>query len=272
MLVTVHDLSFRQMGLHRIRSHLYLSIMTGSAVRRAKSIIADSEHSRRGVEQAYPRTRGRVQVIYGGLAPGLRRPSSQELERFRAEHKLDRPVILYVGTLEPRKNLTRLVHAYEKAVERYQLPHALVLLGPPGWRMVSLARAIHQSTFRQRILLPGYANDEALSAWYSLADLLAYPSLEEGFGLPVLEAMALGTPVITSNVSALPEVVGDAAIQLDPHDIEAIASAIGDVLMRPELAQRLSQAGRLRAAQFTWAAAAHKHVQAYADALNGTGH
>jgi glycosyltransferase involved in cell wall biosynthesis len=138
--------------------------------------------------------------------------------------------------------------------------------------MGSLARAIRQSTLRQRILLPGYANDEALSAWYSLADLLAYPSLEEGFGLPVLEAMALGTPVITSNVSALPEVVGDAAIQLDPQDVEAIASAIGDVLMRPELAQRLSQAGRLRARQFTWAAAADKHVQAYADALNGTGH
>lgn len=269
MLVTVHDLSFRHVALHRIRSHLYLSLMTNSAVRRARSIIADSEHSRREIEQAYPRTHGRVQVIYGGLAPGLKNLSSQEIERFRTERGLDRPVILYVGTLEPRKNLARLVHAYEQAVEKHQLPHDLVLLGPPGWRMDSLQRTIRQSPLRPRIRLPGYAYDGELSAWYSIADLMAYPSLDEGFGLPVLEAMALGTPVVTSNISALPEVVGEAALQVDPYDTETIATAIGKILTRPELADRLRRAGRLQAGQFTWAAAAQKHVEAYARALNG---
>lgn len=269
MLVTVHDLSFRRMELHRLRSHLYLSLMTASAVRRAKAIIADSQHTRRGIESSYPHARGRVQVIYGGLAPGLRTPAPEQLASFRAGQRPERPVILYVGTLEPRKNLSRLVRAFERAVTRNRLPHNLVLLGPPGWKTGSLTRAIRDSSVRDRILFPGYADDELLSCWYAIADVLVYPSLDEGFGLPVLEAMALGTPVVTSGVSALPEVVGEAALLVDPYDVDGIADAVTQVLTRPRLAERLRQAGRARAKQFTWRKAGEQHIEAYRQVLNG---
>lgn len=262
-VVTVHDLSILRMELHRLRSHLYLSFMTKAALRRAKAVIADSEHTRRELESTFPRSAGRIEVIYGGLSPGLNHPPPAALGRFKASLEIDRPVILYVGTLEPRKNLTRLVKAFELAVERWQLPHALALVGPDGWRMESLKQAIAASPLKERILRPGYADDRALSCWYATADLLAYPSLEEGFGLPVVEAMALGTPVVTSNVSALPEVVGDAALTVDPLDVEGLAAALAEVLTRPSLAEELRSRGMARARRFTWEEAGRRHLNLF---------
>jgi glycosyltransferase involved in cell wall biosynthesis len=129
-------------------------------------------------------------------------------------------------------------------------------------------RTIKQSPLHDRILQPGYAYDEELSCWYKAADLLLYPSLDEGFGLPIVEAMALGTPVITSNRSCMPEVVGDAAIMVDPYNVSSISNAIVELLRNDELAEKLRQDGLRRARKFTWEEAARRHLQLFERVLS----
>jgi glycosyltransferase involved in cell wall biosynthesis len=267
-VVTVHDLSFRNLELHRLRSHLYLSMMTSFAVRKAHAVIADSMQTRRRIEDVYPHTVGRVEVIYGGVSPGIRPPTQEVYDRFCKRHNLEHPIILFVGTLEPRKNLPRVVQAFESAMKQTGLSHNLVLLGPKGWKTRQLRETIERSPLRSRILQPGYAYDEELSCWYTAADLLAYPSLDEGFGLPIVEAMALGTPVVTSDRSCMPEVVGDAAITVDPYDVVSISNGIVELLINDELRQELKRVGLERSSKFTWEDAAQRHVQLFERVLS----
>lgn len=268
-VVTVHDLCFRRLSLSRLKSAVYLSAMTAFAMRRSKGVIAVSQFTRRRVEAIYPQVSDRIEVVYAGTDPAFRRPSEDALADFRERISLARPYVLFVGTLEPRKNLPRLVQAYEQAMLRSGLPHMLVLLGPKGWKTRALWHAIGRSPLKDRIILPGFVPDEDLACWYAAADVFVYPSLEEGFGLPVLEAMKIGTPVITSNRSALPEVVGQAAITVDPYDVGALASAIERILEDVDLAEELSLAGRLRETGFSWQSAAQQHLKFYERVLSG---
>jgi glycosyltransferase involved in cell wall biosynthesis len=176
---------------------------------------------------------------------------------------VDHPYILFVGTAEPRKNLPRLVRAFEHLARRRSLRHDLVLIGPRGWRTEAIDASIESCSVRQRIRRVGYVSDKELRCWYTGADAFVYPSLEEGFGLPPLEAMALGTPTIASNNSALPEVVGDAAVTIEPTDEAGLASAIEAVLTDKVLADRLRAAGPARAANFSWVDTARRHVELY---------
>jgi glycosyltransferase involved in cell wall biosynthesis len=268
-IVTVHDLSFRRLALHRLQSHLYLSIMTGLALRQARAVVAVSQYTKRMIEASYPSVLGRVEAIYGGVTPTLSQPSAEEVRDFRQSESLEIPYVLFVGTLEPRKNLVRLVHAFEMAIQQTNLPHQLILLGPKGWKTRSLDHAIANSPYRSRIKCPGYATDESLSCWYASADLFIYPSIEEGFGLPVLEAMSLGVPVITSNRSSLPELAGDAAITVDPYDVEGLSQAIVEALTDLDLSQTLRAAGKQRANQFRWEDTARKHLRLYERVFSG---
>jgi glycosyltransferase involved in cell wall biosynthesis len=269
-IVTVHDLSFRRRALHRLKSHLYLSIMTGLALRRAQAVVAVSEYTKRMIETNYPRVLGRVEAIYGGITPTLSKPTAEEVRDFRQRESLETPYVLFVGTLEPRKNLVRLVHAFEKAIQRTDLPHQLILLGPRGWKTRSLDLAIANSPYRSRIRCPGYVSDNDLSCWYVSADLFIYPSIEEGFGLPVLEAMSLGVPVITSNRSSLPELAGNAALTIDPFDLEALSEAIIEMLTDMSLAENLRAVGKQRAKQFSWEKTARKHLWLYERVFSGS--
>ncbi|MGH7861141.1 MAG: glycosyltransferase family 4 protein, partial [Candidatus Dormibacteraceae bacterium] len=268
-VVTIHDLAYLRASLHRRTSHLYLSFLTALALRRASAIIAVSEWTKRALEARYPHTIGRIEVIYQGLDPRVRAPGEDEIRAFRARQAIDFPYVLFVGTIEPRKNLARLVTAFERAVLGAGLPHHLVLIGAPGWKTTDLDQAIARSALRPRIHRLGYVSDGDLPRWYAAADLFVYPSLEEGFGLPPLEAMACGVPVVTSNCSAIPEVVGDAARTVDPRDTTQLASAIGDVLGDRQLASRLIHAGRGQSARFTWREAARQHVALYARVSSG---
>jgi len=267
-VVTVHDLFFRQPSISRWKSMFYLSAMTTFAMRRSDGVIAVSEYTRRSVEARYPQVSKRIEVVYAGADPALQLPAHDELSDFRRRKGLTRPYILFVGTLEPRKNLPRLVQAYDQAMQQTGLPHALVLLGPRGWKTRALWRAIRGSALRDRILLPGFVGDEELACWYAGADLFVYPSLQEGFGLPVLEAMKLGTPVVTSSRTALPEVVGDAAVTVDPEDAEGLTGAIRCVLEDADLSEKLRLAGRRRASGFSWQSAAKQHIDFYERVLS----
>jgi glycosyltransferase involved in cell wall biosynthesis len=258
LVVTVHDLAFR----------LYPSLFpavwrtlfrTGlrRAVRRADAIIAVSRNTARDLARYTAVEPGRIHVV--PLAPSLPRSEDDPgpvLDRLR----IPRPYLLFVGTLEPRKNLVRLVRAYRRAAVR--VPHALVLAGPVGWRSTRLHRELAVPG-PGRIALTGRVSRDELDALYRGADAFCYPSLYEGFGLPVVDAMARGIPTVVANAASLPEVTGDAAIRVEPRSVRQLAAAIQRLLEDRSEAARLAEAGRERAALFSWSQTARKTLAVY---------
>lgn len=172
--------------------------------------------------------------------------------------------VLYVGTLEPRKNVPRLLEAFRRLKEEHRLPHKLVLVGEKGWRYDAIFRQVQQLCLEQDVLFTGYLDDAVLPLVYNAAELFVFPSLYEGFGLPVLEAMACGCPVVTANVSSLPEVAADAALCVDPYDVVAIAQAMAAVLTQPDTRADLVRRGLRQASLFSWERAAHETLEVYA--------
>lgn len=266
-VVTIHDLTFLDPSLHRWTSHHYLRIMVASALRKANAVIAVSEYTRQQVEKQYPETHDRLHVIYQGFRRDIQRPYPAEVENFLHAEDIHYPYVLFVGTIEPRKNIPRLIAAFEQAVRAADLEHHLYLVGGWGWKSREAQEALRSSSIADRIHSAGYLASKVLPLYYAGADLFVYPSTEEGFGLPPLEAMVCGTPVITSNSSSLPEVVGDAAITVDPYDVEAIASAMVSVLTDAQLQARLRDAGLERSQRFSWAQSAEEHLRLYESVL-----
>jgi glycosyltransferase involved in cell wall biosynthesis len=263
-VVTVFDLSFlRYPQLFNRANRAYLTFFTRRSVRRADRVLTIAEHGRREVIELLGAPPERVTTTYCGVDPGFRPLPAGEVEAFRLAQGLPERFILYLGTLEPRKNVATLVRAY--ALLRAELPTAppLVLAGAPGWMYDEVYRAIDEHGLRDAVLLPGFVAEEELSLWYNAAAVFAYPSLYEGFGLPPLEAMACGTPVITSDTTSLPEVVGEAGLLVQPFDQHGLASALRRVLVEPDLAAHLRQAGPLQAARFTWRRMAEATVRCY---------
>lgn len=263
-VVTVHDLAFLDSRLHKTRVSVYLRLLTGASLRRARRVIAVSEFTRRRLLTRYPYLEGRVKVVYPGLDPQFAARLNGGGGAGPQMHP--RPYVFFAGSVEPRKNLRRLVRAFEQAMNETGLPHDLVLAGPLGWRYEASLRAIATSPLRDRIHRPGFVAEEDLPAWYAGADLVVYPSLEEGFGFPVLEAMAAGTPVVSSSVSSIPEVAGDAAELVSPKDTGAIARAMARILTDRQLAASMRERGLARAATFTWEDASEATVSVYREA------
>jgi glycosyltransferase involved in cell wall biosynthesis len=181
----------------------------------------------------------------------------------RARYELPERFILSVGTLQPRKNFVRLIEAYGRLIERMAHPVHLVIAGQKGWLFEPIFRRVEELGFKERVTFLGFFADEDLPVLYNLADLFVLPSLYEGFGLPPLEAMACGIPVIASDVSSLPEVLGDAAKMVDPLDVGALANVMHRVLSDEPLRRRMVGKGLARAARFTWRDAALGARQAY---------
>ena len=175
----------------------------------------------------------------------------------------EQPYILFVGTFEPRKNIKTLVLAFDYLKKKFDLPHRLVLIGKKGWGYESILKCIENSAYKKDIYHLNYLADELVAQFYQHAEVFVYPSFYEGFGLPVLEAMNLGTPVITSNVSSLPEVVDSAAITINPQDFIELAEAIFKVLSNDNLRKQLILDGRTRAQRFSWEKTAQKTLEAY---------
>jgi glycosyltransferase involved in cell wall biosynthesis len=191
------------------------------------------------------------------------------VERFRRQKGLPERTILYLGTIEPRKNISSLVRAYHRLVESWPgsgLGHAsprLVIAGGKGWGWEDITALVERLGLTGQVLFPGFVPDNELPLWYNTAECFVYPSLYEGFGLPVLEAMACGTPVITSNTSSLPEVVGEAGLTVSPEDDEGLAENMRRVLTDPGLRGRLSEQGVERAALFSWQEATRQTLSVY---------
>jgi len=268
-VVTVYDLSFLLYpAVFNWLNRLYLSAMTPPSVRKARRVIAISESTKRDLVRLMHIPPERVDVVYPGLEPDIKPiEDPAALAAFRRRHNLPDHFVLFVGTLEPRKNADALVRAYGLLRRRGVVRHALVLAGSRGWRYESIFAAIEESGVADDVILPGYVAREELAFWYSAADIFVYPSLYEGFGLPVLEAMACGTPVITSTASSLPEVAGDAACLVDPNDTGGLAEAIEHVLTQADVRAEMSAKGRQRAATFTWERMAQSTRNVYEKAL-----
>jgi glycosyltransferase involved in cell wall biosynthesis len=249
--VTVHDLAF----LHypeqiTAKRYQYLKRMIRYSVGRADVVLVPSEATKGDVVDAFRMDPDRVVVTPLGVDARFQPVSGPAVSSVRKLYVLQKPFILSVGTLEPRKNLPMLVRAFAALHE--QFPHDLVLAGPEGWLMDEIERTIAGSGIGDRVHRIGFIDDQALVALYSGADVVAIPSLYEGFGLPVLEAMASGAPVLTSNVSSLPEVAGDAAVLVDPANLDSVVDGLRQLLTSDELRARLRAAGPTQAAPFTW--------------------
>ena len=272
-VVTVHDLSFiRYPEAFRPFHRIYLRWITLASTRRAAHVIAVSESTRRDVINFCGVPAGRVTVVPNGVTGDFRPAAPCEVLSFRRRRGLPERFILFVGTLEPRKNLVRLIHAYGDwcaARRTAGAPPKLVIAGGRGWFYHQIFAHVVERGLDSQVLFPGYLPCDELPWWYRAADLFIYPSLFEGFGLPVLEAMACGTPTITSATSSLPEVAGEAALLVNAEDPRALATAIDRVLGDPVLAAELSRRGVARAAEFTWARTASATASLYRTLLGG---
>jgi len=270
-VLTVHDLSFLRVpecftgALRR-----YLERVVPRSVRRADHVIADSHSTKRDLVELLGTPAGKVTVIHSGVEPRFRPITDRAaLGPVRQRYDLPERFIISVGTLQPRKNFATLVEAFArlKSETGNWKPGArslkLVIAGGRGWLYEEIFARVEALGLQGDVLFPGFVADEDLPALYNLAEAFVLPSLYEGFGLPPLEAMACGTPVVTSNVSSLPEVVGDAGLMVEPADVESLAAAIERVLEDGGLRREMVQRGLARAKEFTWERAARRLLGVY---------
>ena len=262
-VLTVHDLIFRHPPeQHKPLNRWYLNLTMPLYCRRATHIIAVSEQTRRDVVSAYGVPAGKISVIYEAADPRFRSQPPEIVAAARARHGLPERYLLFVGTIEPRKNLARLLAAFER-LQAENLTDALVIVGKRGWLTGDFDAALERSPAKQAVLFPGFVPDADLPAVYAGAQVLAMPSLYEGFGLPVLEAMACATPVACSNSSSLPEIAGDAALLFDPTEVDGIRDALRRILRDADVRAQLRDAGLRRAGQFSWDRAAQETLALY---------
>lgn len=262
-VVSFMDLSFlRYPRAFNRGNRLYLSVMARAAVRRAAHLLAISESTRQDLITLLGADPARASVTHCGVDPAFRPLPAAAVAAWRAQHDLPARFLLYVGTLEPRKNVPRLLDAYARLC-RLGDPPPLVLVGGRGWRHAGIDARLARLGLGERVRLLGYLPAAELPLCYNAADLFVYPSLYEGFGLPPLEALACGTPVVTSNTSSLPEAVGAAALCVDPRDVPALATAMGQALEDHALRARLRAAGLAQAAGFSWRRMAEQTLAVY---------
>ncbi|MDK1020947.1 MAG: glycosyltransferase family 1 protein [Candidatus Hydrogenedentes bacterium] len=262
VILTVHDLSFlREPGWFRWDRSVYYRAMIRRSVRHATRILADSEATSRDLQDYLDVDPSRIDVTPLGVDSRFRPASDNEVARARETYKLPKTFFLFVGTLEPRKNVPRLIQAFDSIAGECEAD--LAIAGRDGWKFDSIYDAAAAAKHSGRIHFLGYVADDMLPAVLSAAEAFVWPSLWEGFGLPPLEAMACGAPVITSNTSSLPEVVGDAALTVPPEDADAIAHAMRSLLADPELRRSLRDRGMRRAGEFTWRRTAEQTYAAY---------
>lgn len=293
-VVTIHDISFEHFPqFFSPRDRLILKTLVPLSARRAAHILTVSQHAKGEIVARYGLSPDQITVTYEAAGEQFQPVEDRaRLQAVRARYGIpDGPFVLALGNLQPRKNIARLVAAFAQVVNsdqstvtseqwpaseqlpitphgsRFTSPPSLVIAGKAQWRESDVVEAVRQAGLEDRVVFPGYVADADLPALYSAATVFVYPSLYEGFGLPPLEAMACGAPVISTHAASLPEVVGDAALLIDPHDTAALAQALADVLSQPGLQADLRRRGFRRVARFSWERCAAETLAVYSDVL-----
>lgn len=266
MVVTVHDLSFFPFPeALSARARLVLRWLVPVSVRTARRVIAISESTKQDLVRYCRVSPEKIRVTYLAADAQFRPDASDDIGDLPSGVR--RPYLLAVGNLEPRKNLSRLIDAFVSLTRDRGFEGQLVLAGNRGGTSRQLAQRLRLLGIESRVVITGYVTRRQLQTLYNQAAVFVYPSLYEGFGLPAIEAMASGCPVVASNVTALPEVVDDAALTVDPRSTEQLLEAIDAVIKRPALAQRLRGKGLIRASAFSWQRTAQQTRAVYAEAL-----
>ena len=264
-VVTIHDMSLTLYPrYHPTRRVLLNRPLVDVAARRADAIITVSQSAKRDIVRLYDLPPDRVHVVHEAAAPSFRPVhDSTERERVRRRYGLADRFILYVGTIEPRKNLPNLIEGFARRRRAGDLPHQLVCAGPYGWLSGDIEERIERLQVEDAVRFTGYVPFEDLPALYSLAEMFVFPSLYEGFGLPVIEAMACGTPVATGHVAALSEIAGGAVEHVDRLDAESLGDAIVALARSRERRENLSALGLQRSHNFSWDRAARETLEVY---------
>ncbi len=255
-IVTVHDLSFIRMPEKlRPAKRWYLTQLCRASVEKAKRVIAVSRQTADDLIQLFDLPAARISVIHNGVADHFVPQAAAAVATFRQQQQLPARFLLYLGTLEPRKNLPLLIRAYarwRKEAAAAEQDIDLVLAGGKGWFYEEIFQLVQALGLTERVHFPGFIPDEDLPLWYNAAEVFIYPSLFEGFGLPVVEAMACGTPVVCSDIASLREVVGDSALTFAAADERALSALIEEAISQPALRADLRARGQQQAKQFSW--------------------
>lgn len=267
-VVTFHDMTFFLFPhLHTLPKRYFFRFFIQFSRRRATAIIADSESTRQDAIRLTGVPAGKIHTILLGVTPDFHPEYNPAvLQAVRQKYNLPERFVLFVGLLEPRKNLPTLLQAFA-SLSPQEPEVKLVIVGRQGWMYDKALQLVHSLCLEDRVHFTGYVDQSDLPGVYNLAEVAVYPSIYEGFGLPVLEAMACGTPVITTDVSSMPEIAAEAGVLVPPGDILALAQAIEGLLFNPGERQRRSDLGLQRAAHFTWQRTANETLKVYANVL-----
>jgi len=268
VIVTIHDLTiFRFPHLHLARKRLFFRTFIYISARRAAALIAVSESTRQDILQFVRISPSKIHTVHEGVSTDFHpiRDDSR-IQTVRSRYDLPQDFILFVGLIEPRKNLPVLLRAVKMASNRHETLH-LVITGRPGWKYEEVYQLIEQLDLKSRITFTGYIPHDDLPVLYNMSRFLVYPSQYEGFGLPVLEAMACGTPVLTTQVSSMPEITGEVGLLVPPGDVDALAHGIERLWQDPTQCHKMSVQGVQRASGFSWERAARQTLDVYRHVL-----
>ena len=265
-VVTIHDLVWKYVpNTMRPLSRLLEKIQMPLAIKDADQIVTVSRATAGAIVEEFKVDPGKLSVITPGASRALFPPDKKQL----FELEINQPYFLFVGTLEPRKNLENLLTAYANLPESVKAQALLVIAGGKGWGGVDLKRTVARLDMGKFVRLLGYVDEQTLSALYANAIFIAMPSLYEGFGLPLVEGMAYGKPVLTSNISSMPEVAGDAGVFVEPQDVGAITSGLEQMITHPELRKKLGARAKKNAVRYNWNESVRQLVAVFEKAVSG---
>jgi glycosyltransferase involved in cell wall biosynthesis len=264
-VVTVHDLIAIKYPLWcQYESEWYFRLFFRKGIEQANKIIAVSHTVKTDIIETYAVDPEKIEVVYHGISNAFRKINDKEkLAAVASKYNLPDQYLLFVGNLEPKKNIVNIIRAFHQLMNEPGFNHKLVIVGRKGWKYESIFKVVNDLNLQKDIFFTGYVPLEDLPSIYSMATVFVFPSLYEGFGLPVLEAMACGLPVITSNRGALPEISGDSAIHVDPTNINDIAEAISGVVSDRILREELAVKGLYRASKYNWNETAKNTLKVY---------
>lgn len=258
-VTVIHDIGFERYTHQLPRLVLrYLRYKSPKIAKSSTAIATVSEFSKREIAELYPHTKDKIHVIHNGFTPKFSTISEAHKIRVRQKHSQGLPYILYVGSIHPRKNIERLIQGYNSFRSSSHSPTKLILAGRWAWKTREIENALDQSPYKRDIIRTGYIEQNQLAELMAASVAFAYVSIYEGFGIPILEAMAAGVPVLTSNVSSMPEVAGNAALKVNPFSVEAIASGMIEITENIPLRQKLIKLGNEQYLKFDWTRSSEK--------------
>ena len=259
VVTAVHDLTYLRYPETMKKSNLeHLRRGISYSIDRSDKIITVSEFSKRELQELLGVPEEKIEIVYN--APSLIEESADYAD-VRRKFKISREYILFVGTIEPRKNIERLLRAFDILKSKYHIPHQLILAGGKGWKDKSILQTAQSIRYADDVVFTGYVSSAEKNTLYQRASVFVFPSVYEGFGIPPLEAMCHGCPVVCADAASLPEVVGDAAKLVNPLDVESIADGIFRVLSNDKYKQELVERGYGQAKKFSWEASAHQLIR-----------